>query len=187
MSARDVLMLALTGEGALSASAARQLLSEYRDDVTEAAAYERSTLRAEVLNEAADEIERRVPDGQRLVAKATVLNVLRRMATSAPVPDETAGDKQSTHQPELVIYRASHEYESIVHGHYGNLDAAREHCEDFIRREEPAALLAFRWMSDDGEGPWDLHLVLADGTRVPTGYSVTPLTVAAAFDEEADE
>lgn len=94
---------------------------------------------------------------------------------------------ESTPQPaELTIYRASHD--SIVMGLYTTREAAREHCETLMHREQPDADL--NWYTDPTEGyedaPEDLFMVIAGGES-DTGYTVTALTVASEYDEEADE
>ncbi|MBA4865977.1 hypothetical protein H1V43_32460 [Streptomyces sp. PSKA54] len=99
--------------------------------------------------------------------------------------------------PALTVYRASHD--SIVFGYYATREAAREHCQKFMERENPVATLEWRpdgeWREDDdGEpGPDDTEELYAYGSHPetatwdPTGYVVTPIEVASAYDEEADE
>lgn len=87
---------------------------------------------------------------------------------------------------ELTIYRASHD--SIVMDHYTTREAAREHCETLMHREQPDADL--NWYTDPTEGyedaPEDLFMVIAGGES-DTGYAVTALEVASEYDAEADE
>jgi hypothetical protein len=100
--------------------------------------------------------------------------------------------------PELTVYRASHD--SIVFGHYTTAAAAREHCETVVRREHSdSSVVRLWWREDedtvdqpeDGEQELIEHVkssaVPGPGYTRPTGYVVTPLTVASAYDEEADE
>ncbi|MGV9803960.1 hypothetical protein ACWDTP_38605, partial [Mycobacterium sp. NPDC003449] len=99
---------------------------------------------------------------------------------------------------ELTIYRASHD--SIVMGHYTTAAAARRHCETVVRREHSDdSTVKLWWREDedtvdqpeDGEQELIEHVksqaVPGPGFTHPTGYVVTPLTVASAYDEEADE
>jgi hypothetical protein len=82
----------------------------------------------------------------------------------------------------LTIYRA--EYESFVFGLYTTAAAAREHCETHERRDQPTA--AFDWIEDEEDGAAEL-VATVGGEEKPTGYVVTALAVASAYDEEADE
>lgn len=93
----------------------------------------------------------------------------------------------ATETTELTVYRAVH-VDGIPLGTYTTRDAARAHCAAFVEREEPYATAA-DWHSeaDDGEdGPESLVIVVG-GHEIETGYLVTPLTVASAYDPEADE
>lgn len=81
-----------------------------------------------------------------------------------------------------TVFRASHD--SIVMGLYTTADAAREHCEVFLRRESPTAY--FGWIEDEEDGVAEL-VVTVNGEELETGYTVTPLEVASEYDEEADE
>ena len=100
---------------------------------------------------------------------------------------------ESTPQPaELVVYRASHE--SIVFGHYTTQEAARAHCETYARNEhlgEGELRLWWREDEDTVDQPEDGPAELIESTHPhysrPTGYVVTPLTVASEYDAEADE
>lgn len=95
------------------------------------------------------------------------------------------GDGEST-PADVTVYRASHD--SIVMGLYTTREAAREHCETLMHREQPDADL--NWYTDPTEGyedaPEDLFMVIAGGES-DTGYAVTPLEVASEYDAEADE
>lgn len=87
----------------------------------------------------------------------------------------------------LLVYRASHD--SIVFGLYTTMAAAREHCEALLRCEYPAHVAVVHdWIGDDSdpEEPWELVAEIAGADEQPTGYVVTPLMVAAAYDPEAD-
>jgi len=83
-----------------------------------------------------------------------------------------------------TVYRAEH-IDGITLGHYTSRDAARRHCTALAERENPYIVSA-DWASEDDEGPESLVVVIG-GHEVETGYIVTPLTVAASYDEEADE
>jgi len=82
-----------------------------------------------------------------------------------------------------TVYRASHE--SIVMGLYTTRKAAREHCETVLRREVgDEAFLG--WVPDDGSELAAEELCIGHDFEC-SGYVVTPLEVASAYDEEADE
>lgn len=91
----------------------------------------------------------------------------------------------------LTIYRASHD--SIVMGLYTNREAARQHCEANVRLEEPeGSIRHLSWWTEDvadDDAEYELHITPAEvgGLIRGTGYVVTPLDVASAYDEGADE
>ncbi|MFE7347490.1 hypothetical protein [Streptomyces fimicarius] len=88
--------------------------------------------------------------------------------------------------PSLTIYRAEHD--TIVAGRYTTSEAAQQHCEALVSREYPAsASLFFEWCVDESD-PAGLELdICVDDKRLSTGYAVTPLEVAIAYDPDADE
>lgn len=88
---------------------------------------------------------------------------------------------------ELTVYRASHE--SIVMGLYTTPTEARAHCVAEERRTwAQGAAPVFDWIEDEEDGVAELVTVDEDGeTETVTGYVVTPLTVASAYDEDGDE
>ncbi|MCM2394368.1 hypothetical protein NBG84_39915, partial [Streptomyces sp. CWNU-1] len=91
---------------------------------------------------------------------------------------------------DLPAYRAEHD--SIVMGLYQTPEEARRHCETKVQQEEPSGSIQhMSWWADDtgDEATYELHITPAetDGLIRGTGYVVTPLTVAAAYDAEADE
>lgn len=91
-------------------------------------------------------------------------------------------------KPPLTVFRASHE--SIVMGLYTTAAEARKHCESEERRSwGPGHTLVFDWIEDDEEEDAVAELVVTAGQNEEstTGYVVTPLAVAAAFDPDADE
>jgi hypothetical protein len=129
--------------------------------------------RAEVLREAADAVAKHAGSDLNTNAK-----MLRRMA------DEAEKDTADGEPAELVIYRAAYEHEQTPLGHYTTPAAARAHCETHVRRELPSVSLD--WIEDEEDGVAEL-VAAVDEEEYPTGYVVTALTVASAYDEEADE
>ena len=98
--------------------------------------------------------------------------------------------EEITEEPALVVFRASHD--SIVMGHYTSREAAQAHCEANVQQEEPPGSIGhLSWSTDDigADAAYELHITpAATGELIHgTGYMVTPLEVAAAYDEEADE
>ncbi|MFJ3282485.1 hypothetical protein [Streptomyces halstedii] len=86
----------------------------------------------------------------------------------------------------VVFYRAEHE--AIVVGRYTTAAEAQRHCEALVSREYPASAAVFFEWSVDEDDLAVLELdVRVDGEHVSTGYTVTPVEVAAAFDPDADE
>ena len=134
--------------------------------------------RAEVLREAADFVGNNDDcdcGGCDTCIPRKLAAELRRMASEAvPATD-------------LTIYRASHD--SIVMGIYTTATEARAHCVAEERRtwaksENPV----FDWIEDEEDGVAELVTVSEDGeTETVTGYVVTALTVASAYDPEADQ
>jgi hypothetical protein len=140
--------------------------------------------RAEVLREAADIFVAACPDGTAEFAfplcQCDAADDLRRMADEA---GKAAGAGESTQPAELVIYRAEHE--TIVFGRYTNREAARAHCEALLRREVGDAVF-LGWVPDHGGDDAPEELCLGEDVEC-TGYVVTPLTVASAYDQDGDE
>jgi hypothetical protein len=83
--------------------------------------------------------------------------------------------------PPLVVYRASHE--SIAMGRYTTVEAAREHCEADAHTD-PDLTGVLNWLLDEPDEDDSAEELTVGG--VATGYVVTPLTVADAYDPEAD-
>jgi hypothetical protein len=105
--------------------------------------------------------------------------------THRPTPEKDTREGEST-PAEITIYRASHD--SIVMGRYTTAAAARAHCEAEERRSWPKGTnLAFDWIEDEEDGVAELTVLAGQNEESATGYVVTPLTVASAYDEEADE
>lgn len=89
-----------------------------------------------------------------------------------------------------TVFRASHD--SIVMGHYTTREAAQAHCEAKVQEEEPeGSILHLSWSADDigPDAEYELHITPArtGGLIRGTGYVVTPLEVASAYDPDADE
>ncbi|MFD3654372.1 hypothetical protein [Streptomyces sp. NPDC058620] len=87
-----------------------------------------------------------------------------------------------------IAYRVEHD--SIVAGLYTTAAAAQQHCEALVSREYPASVaVLFEWCVDeeDTELPGLELDVQVDGRHVSTGYTVTPLEIATAYDPDADE
>ncbi|MER8042733.1 hypothetical protein [Streptomyces sp. NPDC094032] len=91
---------------------------------------------------------------------------------------------------DLTVFRAS--LNSLPLGLYTTREAARAHCEVLVRRDTTGGYLG--WVPDHGGNDASEDLVVfgpdgdADGpVETITGYLVTPLTVAASYDAEADE
>lgn len=82
-----------------------------------------------------------------------------------------------------TAYRASHD--SIVIGHYTTEDAAREHCEAYVKSEHPGAVLD--WLADEEDffSPAELVAQIGDEEHV-TGYVVTPMEINSVYDPEAE-
>lgn len=87
--------------------------------------------------------------------------------------------------PQLTVYRASHD--AIVMGLYTTAAEARKHCEaeerhSWAKFEKPS----FDWIEDEEDGVAEMTAWVG-GEECTTGYEVTALDVASAYDEEADE
>ncbi|MEU2340113.1 hypothetical protein ABZ608_42420 [Streptomyces sp. NPDC013172] len=85
------------------------------------------------------------------------------------------------------VYRAQHD--SIAMGLYTTATEARAHCVAEERRTwSTGANPVFDWIEDEEDGVAELVTVAEDGeTETVTGYIVTALEVAAAYDPDADE
>jgi hypothetical protein len=91
-------------------------------------------------------------------------------------------------------YRAWHDSSGINLGHYTGREAAMSHVYAVLATEEgtTAEEIAQRviWRADDPNADnttWECWLLGPDGEDdKPTGYVVTPVPVAAAYDPEAD-
>ncbi|WP_330481382.1 hypothetical protein [Streptomyces sp. NBC_00724] len=113
---------------------------------------------------------------QRLAAAEAVLPGITQLTPGEPV--------------ELTIYRAEYEEGQLPPGLYTNRDAARAHGEDLITREGTPDGTTLTWTTDfdDDEAIEELAVVGPAGDECsPTGYLVTPLTLTAVYDPEAEE
>ncbi|WP_370155445.1 hypothetical protein [Streptacidiphilus sp. EB129] len=82
-------------------------------------------------------------------------------------------------RPPLLVYRA--EFNGIGLGLYTGREAARDHCLDLARAEGATALA---WVTEADEDTDELH----DAAQAScTGYAVSPVEVAEAYDPDADE
>lgn len=96
---------------------------------------------------------------------------------------------------ELTVFRASHDESGIGLGHYAGRQAAMDHVHAVLANEESttAAAIELRviWRADDPEAhdtAWECWMFDTDGADdKPTGYVVSPITVAAAYDPDGDE
>ncbi len=107
------------------------------------------------------------------------------LASVAHIDDDlgiTAAHPQAAH----TDYRAQHE--GIPLGLYTSEAEARRHCEGWLGRDYPAdRALIFDWIGDeDDEEPCELTVRVDGGDETPTGYVVVPLSVAAAYDPDAE-
>src|SRR5690606_7416238 len=97
--------------------------------------------------------------------------------------DTTDGEREPA--APLTVFRASHD--SIVMGLYTTAAEARKHCEAEERRAwAKHHELNFDWIVDEEDGVAEMTAFVG-GEECTTGYVVTVLEVAAAYDEEADQ
>jgi len=126
-----------------------------------------------------------------LIARVAELEAERHTTNEAL--DDAVRALRETQAAPVTVYRASHD--SIVMGRYTTREVAREHCETVLRREIGDTAGDLVWIPDDGSDGSAEELSIfgpgVDEDGVPydtaTGYVVTPLEVAAAYDEGADE
>lgn len=92
---------------------------------------------------------------------------------------------------ELTIYRAEYEHGQLPLSLYTNRDAARAHGEDLITREGTPASATITWIPDFGDDEAIEELAVfgpgPDDENSSTGYIVTPLTLTAVYEPEAEE
>lgn len=106
-------------------------------------------------------------------------------ADALPMPVREEPQEPAAEQP-LAVFRASHD--SIVMGLYTTPEAARAHCEAEERRSwgETSAPTNFDWIEDEEDGVAEMTAFVGGEERT-TGYVVTALEVAAAYDPDGDE
>jgi hypothetical protein len=143
-------------------------------------------------------------DNERLRARVTELEKanaglddLRQQALArvAEVEAERSADKltrllaptQALREDEpaapLTVFRASHD--SIVMGLYRTRGEARKHCETVLRREIGDEVW-IGWVPDDGGEDAPEELCFGEDVEC-SGYYVTPMEVASAYDPDGDE
>ncbi|MBP5883136.1 hypothetical protein QBA57_28790 [Streptomyces scabiei] len=151
------------------------------DSGTERALHEIACALRDTLEEVRD---------QRNAARLKVLGLeAERHSTNEALSDITVALREKQDAP-LTVFRASHE--SIVMGRYTNRQAAMDHVHAVLANEEGCDVTArVIWRADDPEADeptWECWLFDADmADDSPTGYVVTPLEVASAYDGEAAE
>lgn len=82
-----------------------------------------------------------------------------------------------------TVYRAEHE--GIAFGTYASRQAARDHIDALLSSERAGV---HRWEPDDDTDPGSAEeavLVPYEGEWISTGYTVTPVAVAAAYTPKA--
>ncbi|MFH8619192.1 hypothetical protein ACH4E8_29580 [Streptomyces sp. NPDC017979] len=153
----------------------------------------RAEVRAAALREAADALGQRAARMRRIAGSPTEAraaaswadagHAIRSMAAEAAPAAELVPPAAE----DVTVYRASHD--SIVMGLYQSAAEARRHCETEERRTWRAGRRAtLDWIEDEDEEGGVAELVIeAGGMERTTGYVVEALTVAAVYDEEADE
>lgn len=127
------------------------------------------------------------PSGEALPNRQTLAAIEKACAQWRTPGQGYRSDEDAEEQP-LTVYRAEHE--SIVMGLYTTAAEARKHCESEERRSwGPGHTLVFDWLKDDEEEDSVAELVVTAGQneQSTTGYVVTPIEVASAFDPDADE
>ncbi|MFD4000887.1 hypothetical protein [Streptomyces rubiginosohelvolus] len=130
------------------------------------------------------------------LGEAVVCEDVREIATWADALaslahiDDDLGVTAAQPPPALTVYRAEHE--TIRVGHYTTEAAARRHCEALVSNEHPAdRALVFDWIGHGSEGeypeePFELVVQVDGGPDQFTGYVVVPLSVAVAYDPDAE-
>ncbi|WP_240963936.1 hypothetical protein [Streptomyces sp. C1-2] len=124
---------------------------------------------------------RRVMPGAVVRAGEDVTPQVRKLRSILAGQREQAGEEAAP----TTVYRASHD--SIVMGLYTSREAAMHHCEAHELRDDPVSPMFWR-TDEDGTAELFRELVpRSPGAESATGFVVTPLEVAASYDEGADE
>jgi hypothetical protein len=117
---------------------------------------------------------------QRLAAAEAVFPGITQLTPGQPV--------------ELTIYRTEYEHGQLPLGLYTNRDAARAHGEDLRTSEGLPTDAILTWIPDFGDAEAIEELALfwpGEDDEMEedssTGYLVTPLTLTAVYDPEAEE
>ncbi|MGW5123214.1 hypothetical protein ACWEQ7_03960 [Streptomyces sp. NPDC004069] len=104
------------------------------------------------------------------------------------VPVQVLREDEPAVAPPLMVYRAEHPDSGITLGRYGTEAAARAHCEATERRSWPTGTsLSFDWIEDEEDGVAELVVVAGQNEESTTGYMVTALELASAYDPDGDE
>lgn len=161
----------------LDATEAYRLAHAYRDEVIA----ERDAEIMAWLGKKAREY-RSTGSKQHALQADTVELMASKIARGAVRPTQPPSEAGAA--PTLTVYRASHD--SIVMGLYTTAAAARAHCEAEERRTWlKADIPNFDWIEDEEDGVAEMTAWIG-GEETVTGYIVTALEVASAYDEEAD-
>lgn len=108
--------------------------------------------------------------------------------TTMPLAGEKSTAPSGDATPEVTIFRAGFEGHDIPLGLYTNAEAARAHCEAYVRREYPAGTQLVMAWSVDEDDPNIVELdVEINGRTESTGYIVTAVPVASEYDPESEE
>ncbi|MEU8968064.1 hypothetical protein AB0D11_02105 [Streptomyces monashensis] len=172
-------------------------------------------MNTKLVNAAADVVARAMENGRRVPAAVAVALESAQMLMSPEIAaelkqlrkrvagleterhstnealDDAVQELRARRQGEPVfVYRSEHPDSGIVLGTYSNREAAREHCEAVVRREWPEGTrLSFVWATENEDllSPEELTVLPGQNDEDLTGYVVTPLEVASAYDEDGDE
>ena len=125
--------------------------------------------------------ERVAPAVEWLLARVAELEA-ERHSTNDALADITVAHREVTAPADVTVWRAQHD--SIPMGLYTTREAAKAHCEADTLRDLPGVSLD--WIEDEEDGVAELIAAFGEDER-PTGYVVTALTVASAYDKEDDE
>lgn len=148
---------------------------------------------SDCANELRDVLDGEDPDGFEFGVSVQVT------AESEDALAEREFAAEAGHATEHTDWRAWHDSDaSMPLGQYTGREAAMGHVHHVLAREESVPVEEIekrvRWQADDPHGPedeptvWECWLTDADGDdEKPTGYVVSPVEVAAAYDPDGDE
>ncbi|MGW4043038.1 hypothetical protein [Streptomyces sp. NPDC004721] len=155
--------------------------------------------RAVATGSAADRYAARAREGQEALQNmlfAIIGSQLARRAAERQA-EELRARVAELEAAQGTVFRAAHD--SIVMGLYTTAAEARKHCETELRREYAESTKVSLWwrededtvdQPEDGEGELFAHVTPRGfdcGRTWRTGYVVTPLEVASAYDPDGDE